>query len=249
MIMVVGAFSAMAIPVAAAASSAPVIADVIVKDIGPQIRAMQPDKAAVLASESELSYRSGSADYYDVGDTELYYVNGYGTSNWIEFEKRGEGSMVEVWVGTNLSFPMGDPRNDVPSKITIYDWQIDYLINEYETVIYPIESVYFGTPTFHDGSNSLFENWTYPYFNSDEGKLMIMVWNMVDESYYDSTYPSYIVGYYSPSMEAYLDRNIIHLDSYDWTNRLGANVSRPFVYESTVAHEYQHLLHDDLDAD
>jgi hypothetical protein len=47
----------------------------------------------------------------------------------------------------------------------------------------------------------------------------------------------------------YYDRNVIHLDSYDWSNRLGPDVPRPFVYESTVAHEYQHLLHDDLDAD
>jgi len=249
MLMVIGAFSAMAVPGAATTSAVPRIADVVKMDIGPEVRELQPNPTEVLAAASEISLRSGSADVYEIGDTEDYYVNGYGPSNFIEFEKRGEGSEVEVWVATDLSFPDGDPRNDVPSKITIYDWQIDYLITEYEEVILPIESDYFGTPTFHDGSNSVFEGWGYPFFDDVDGKLMIMVWNMVDNSYYDPTYPSYVVGYYSPSIEVYYDRNVIHLDSYDWTNRLGADVARPYVYESTVAHEYQHLLHDDLDAD
>lgn len=249
LLMVIGAFSVLAVPGNAMSSSIPSIADVERMDVGTEVRALQPDMVEVAAAASGISGRSGSADVYEVGETDYYYVNGYGTSSFIEFEKRGEGSLVEVWVATDLSFPEGDPRNDVPSKITIYDWQVDYLITEYETVIYPIESQYFGIPTFHDGSNSLFEAWEYPFFEDVDGKLMIMVWNMVDDSYFDSTYPSYIVGYYSPSIEVYYDRNVIHLDSYDWTNRLGADVARPFVYESTVAHEYQHLLHDDLDED
>jgi hypothetical protein len=247
--MAVGAFSAMVLPSAAAILSSPSIADVVRMDIGPQIRAEEPNEALVKAAASQESGLSASADVYDVGAKEKYYVNGYGTKNFIEFEKRGEGSLVEVWVATNLSFPWGDPRNDIPSKITIYGWQVDAIIEEFETVIYPVESEYFGMPAFHDGSNSVFEGWGYPYFEDADGKLMIMVFNMVDNSYYDSTYPSYVVGYYSPSIEYYYDRNVIHLDSYDWTNRLGANVSRPYVYDSTVAHEYQHLLHDDLDED
>ena len=249
MLMVVGGFSVLAVPVAATASTNPSIADVVGKDIGPEIRSMQPDMAEVRDAASGVSGLSGSADVYEVGDTEMYYVNGDGLTDFIEFEKRGEGSLVEVWVATDLSFPSGDPRNDDPDKVTIYDWQVEYLINEFETVIYPIESQYFGTPDFHDGSNSLFESEGLPFFNDADGKLMIMVFNMVDNSYYDPTYPSYVVGYYSPSIETYYDRNVIHLDSYDWMNRLGPDVARPFVYESTVAHEYQHLLHDDLDED
>lgn len=249
LLMVMGAFTAIAASAAATANNSPSIADVVKEDIGVQVREQQPSMTEVLAASAGTSIRTGSADVYDVGETEFYYVNGYGTSGFIEFEKRGEGSLVEVWVATDLSFPAGDPRNDIESKITIYDWQIDYLIAEYENVIYPIESAYFGTPTFHDGSNSLFEDWEYPFFEDEDGKLMMMVWNMVDDSYYDPTYPSYVVGYYSPSIETYYDRNVIHIDSYDWLNRLGADVARPFVYESTVAHEYQHLLHDDLDND
>lgn len=247
--MAVGAFSAMVLPSAASVLGSQSIADVVRMDIGPQVRAMQPNKAIVDAAASEVSGRYGSADVYDIGAVEKYYVDGYGTKNFVDFEKRGEGSIVEVWVATDLSFPEGDPRNDIASKITIYDWQVAAIIEEFETVIYPVESQYFGTPAFHDGSSALFKDWGYPYMEDAAGKLMIMVFNMVDNSYYDSTYPSYVVGYYSPSIEAYYDRNVIHLDSYDWMNRLGSNVSRPYVYDSTVAHEYQHLLHDDLDED
>jgi len=247
--MILGAFSMLATPSSGTTSNAPLIADVVRMDVGPEIRAQQPSMAEVAAAASEIDGSHGLADYYEVGDSEYYYVNGYGTSNFIEFEKRGESDLVEVWIATDLSFPVDDPRNDDPDKITIYDWQIEYLIDEFEEVIYPIESDYFGVPAFHDGSNSLFEDWGYPFMNDDSGRLMIMVWNMVDNSYLDPTYPSYVVGYYSPSIEDYYDRNVIHLDSYDWMNRLGADVARPFVYESTVAHEYQHLLHDDLDED
>ncbi len=250
MLMALGAFATIGAPAAGTVPAASLaIADVRGMDIGPEIRAAEPDIAKVLAAASEDSPLIGSADVYTVGDKADYYVDGYGTDDFIEFEKRGEGSLVEVWVATNLSFPMGDPRNDDPNKVTIYDSQVQYLIAEFENVIYPIESQYFGTPAFHDGSNSMFEGWDLPYFEDASGKLMIMVFNMVDESYYDPTYPSYVVGYYSPSIETYLDRNVIHLDSYDWTNRIGPDVARPFVYESTIAHEYQHLLHDDLDED
>jgi hypothetical protein len=244
--MVVGVFAALTVP---SAAETPTIADVVGKDIGPEIRKMQPNTAEVAAAAMDASLRYGFSDVHELGDTVSYYVDGYGLEDFIDFEKRGEGSLVEVWVATDLSFPAGDPRNDNPDKITIYDWQIEYIINEFENVIYPVESQYFGTPAFHDGSNATIGDMGYPVFDDPAGRLMIIVFNMVDASYYDSTYPSYVAGYYSPSIESYYDRNVIHLDSYDWMNRLGPDVARPFVYESTVAHEYQHLLHDDLDAD
>ncbi len=248
MVMAFGAFSAVAAP---AGAVAPSIADVVRKDIGPEIRAHQPNPAELKMAASGMPGSYASADVYQVGAKAEYFVSTYGTSTFMEFEKRGEGANVEIWVATDLSFPAGDPRN-VPSKTTIYDWQVEFLINEYETVILPTESDYFGVADVHTGANEIITNVTEgeePAFQDDSGRLMIMVFNMVDESFYDSTYPNYIVGYYSPSIEYYYDRNVIHLDSYDWMNRLGSNVSRPFVYDSTVAHEYQHLLHDDLDAD
>jgi hypothetical protein len=245
--MVAGAFSAMALPSVVAASTVPRIADVERLDIGPQIRAEKLNMAEVLAAASEVSYSSVSAEVYEVGDKASYYVDGDGLTDYIEFEKRGEGSLVEVWVATDLSFPAGDPRNDDPDKITVYDSQVDYIIGQFEDVIYPMESAYFGLPTPHDGSNS--QAGVPNDFDDAAGRLMMMIWNMVDESYYDSTYPYRVAGYYSPAIETLYDRNVIHLDSYWWSSRIGPDVAKPFEYESTVAHEYQHLLHDDLDDD
>ena len=188
-VMVVGAFAAFAAPALAMTPSDPAIADVERMDVGPQIRDLQPNKAEVSSSASGLTLSYGSADYYDVGEIESYYVDGYGLENWIELEKRGEGALCEVWVAQDLSFPAGDPRNDDPNKITIYDWQVTYIIEQFETVMYPILSDYFTVPAFHDGSNSMFEQWGYPYYEDDSGRLMIMIWNMVDESYFDRTYP------------------------------------------------------------
>jgi hypothetical protein len=37
------------------------------------------------------------------------------------------------------------------------------------------------------------------------------------------------------------------IDSLDWANRTGPNAMRPFMYEGTFAHEFQHLLHHDSD--
>jgi hypothetical protein len=82
-----------------------------------------------------------------------------------------------------------------------------------------------------------------PYFGTNvSGRIMLMVFNIVDDSYFDSTYPSYIAGYFSPSMDTTYDRNIIHADCWDWENRTTGTSARPWVYESTVTHEYQHLL-------
>ena len=52
---------------------------------------------------------------------------------------------------------------------------------------------------------------------SDAGKAMIMIFNIHDENYWDYSYPYYIVGYFSPDIRYYYDRNIIHIDC--WTGR------------------------------
>src|SRR5512136_965331 len=152
MVMALGAFSAMTAQGAATGSVEPAIADVVKMDIGPEIRARQPNTAEALAAANSLPARYGSTDVYVVGDKVPYYVGPDGTSDFMEFEKRGEGSLVEVWVATDLSFPAGDPRNNDQSKLLIEDWMVEFIIHEFETVIYPVESNYFGTPALLDGS-------------------------------------------------------------------------------------------------
>lgn len=77
--------------------------------------------------------------------------------------------------------------------------------------------------------------------------LDVMIYNIVDESYFDPTYASYIVGFFSSSTSEQFNRNIFFIDSLDWANRLGSDVARPYVYEGTVAHELEHLIHNDVD--
>jgi hypothetical protein len=152
----------------------------------------------------------------------------------------------ELWVQVDLSWPEGDPRND--PMVTCE--QADYLLGEFDSNMYPTETSFFGTPDFHDGTYSLLEAWGYVpagYYSNAAGRQVVLVSNVRDDNYYDPTYPNYIAGFYSPTYEAYFDRNIMNIDSYDWANRVGPDGSRPYLYEGVFAHEYQHLLHDDYD--
>jgi hypothetical protein len=86
-----------------------------------------------------------------------------------------------------------------------------------------------------------------------------MIYNIVDESFFDQTFPFYIAGFFWASVNETFDRNMIFIDSLDWANRLGPNTSpwrgpdpslwRENLYEGTVAHELEHLIHNDHDTD
>jgi len=77
----------------------------------------------------------------------------------------------------------------------------------------------------------------------------VMIYNIVDESYFDPEFPFYIAGFFWSSLNDTFDRNMMFVDSLDWENRLGPDAARPFLYEGTVAHELEHLIHRDHDAD
>ncbi|GAI61541.1 unnamed protein product, partial [marine sediment metagenome] len=62
-------------------------------------------------------------------------------------------------------------------------------------------------------------------------------------------YTSYIAGYFSASEDAENNKNMMHIDSYDWEHRTGDNPYRPYLYEGVFAHEFQHLIHFDQDPD
>ncbi|MCQ5375663.1 MAG: immune inhibitor A [Methanomassiliicoccales archaeon] len=252
LVMVFGVFAAVFPTTIAAPSEEPVIADVEKMDIGPSIRAEYPDYSAVASS----AYAYGASpmkhdlnDFYNVGDFEWYYAGSY-SGGFKLFEKRGEGNYCEVWVAVDLSFPAGDPRNAYTSRITITDEHVAWIIDQFDNNIYPTETAYFSEPPPLDGSNALMKDWGFPYMETnDTGKVMIMIFNIRDANYYNPSYPYYIAGFFSPTLDLYYDRNIINIDCWDWDNRTGPYSPRPWLYEGTVAHEYQHLLHDYLDPD
>ncbi|MFD1049371.1 hypothetical protein ACFQ1S_29460, partial [Kibdelosporangium lantanae] len=68
--------------------------------------------------------------------------------------------------------------------------------------------------------------------------------------------PTYIAGFFSAAYNELFDRNVMTVDVFDWAHRTTANPpneptadlctsrpAKPFSYEGTFGHEWQHLLH------
>jgi hypothetical protein len=238
---------------------------------------VRPDISLDLAPESMLVNNTPvgttqpfvtSATFWDETGapfTDVLNATWYDAYNVINMTKRGEGEHCELWVADNLTFydPL-DPRN---SMVAIEDWMVNYMVEEFDTNIYPTMTETFIDAPQLNGSSPDVSVWQYLfddtnltednltadgwlYTTNDTGKIMIMVFNMIDENWYDPVhYTSYTAGYYWSFIRNLYDRNVMHIDCYDWLDRIGSNVSRPYVYESTFAHEYQHLLHDEQDPD
>ncbi len=223
-------------------------------DVGPVLREWEAtkDRIAPMADEQAAAVAIAALpeDYPCYVETkEWLSLNNYlGNYFFTDFYLIAETDTSELWVQADLSYPDGDPR-DLPE---VSCEQAAYLLSEFDNNMYPTETEFFGDPDLHDGTYSLLEAWGYfdpGYFYNEDGRQVVLVSNVRDDSYYDATYPNYIAGFYSPTFEAYFDRNIMSIDSHDWLNRIGPDGSRPYLYESVFAHEYQHLLHDDYDSD
>lgn len=235
----------------AVASAGPSL-DYVAYDVGPQLRAWEPTPDMIVGSASSSSSGKSSASTemadWMIGDSAYWLglddYNGYYTFKTYTLVAIGENA--EIWVADNIDFVTGDPRNPV----VVTQAQVEYLLSEVDNNIYETMTTYFTEPDFHDGSASLLSAWGYfppDYYDGD--KLVILVDNIRDDNYYDPTYPLYIAGFYSPTYEAYFDRNVITMDTWDWENRVGPDGSKPYLYEGLIAHEFQHLLHDDVDSD
>ena len=187
------------------------------------------------------------------------------------FQFRGVSQNAELWVATDLNFPEGDCRNDGIRNV-ITDAQVAYMLAQFDNVIRPIDTDWFGEPAVRTGRDavlrellpSVFGNSNNAYI-SREGRDVILVDNVVDTNYYDTDNANSlprIAGFFTSAMADLHDRNVITIDSYDWTHGTGENPphepsadpclnqpARPFLYESVFAHEYQHLIHNDFDPD
>ncbi|WP_329110654.1 immune inhibitor A [Micromonospora sp. NBC_01699] len=173
---------------------------------------------------------------------------------------RGLGEHIEVWVANDIAFPAGDCRAQIPSSTQITDAQVNRLVSEFDTNMYPKESEAFSTPPDRDGSNSQVP----PDANGNGGdytgagnKIVTLVDNVRDDNFYDfPAAPTYIAGFFSSQLNELFDRNVMTVDAFDWLHRTGDNPpdeptgdlctsrpARPNAYEGTFAHEYQHLLH------
>ncbi len=161
---------------------------------------------------------------------------------------RAVGTHIEVWVAEDLAFPAGDCRT---RDVTVGDAQVRTLVHEFDTVIYPRETAAFSLPPDRDGTRATLSG----DYTGAGGRTVTLIDNIRDDNYYDAGESGYDAGVFSRQLEELFDRNVMTIDSYDWTHRSGAHPpnqpsadscanhgARPDLYESTFAHEWQHLL-------
>ena len=143
-----------------------------------------------------------------------------------------EKAAYDSFDGMNYYFP--NPNDCGRPEDVISHEQLSYLLGEFDNTIYPTVAEVFGEPLAR----------------GDEGKkTWILIFNIRDESYYDCSQTTYTAGYFSASESSENNKNIMHIDSYDWINRTGPDAARPFLYEGVFAHEFEHLVHFDIDPD
>ena len=113
--------------------------------------------------------------------------------------------------------------------------QINELGDELADNIVEVDTTHFGdigTAVGTDGTSS--------------DALVMLVYNVQDESYYDCSVDTYTAGYFAPEYISEAGMNVIVVDAYDWANRIGDQTGndngRSDLYEGVIAHELEHLL-------
>jgi immune inhibitor A len=127
------------------------------------------------------------------------------------------------------------------SQFTITQAQINYLGDKLASQIVAVDEEHFGPMDAADPAEPASDS------------LVMVVYNIQDESYYQCGFPSYTVGYFAPDFIDSIGMNVMVIDPLDWANRVGPNDAewrdndpandRAELIEGTVSHELQHLLH------
>jgi Immune inhibitor A peptidase M6 len=251
------------------------------RDVGSDLNAGQPmpirnlTKARIQKLVRAAEGPSGAAKY-KVGDKRTWLalddLNGFLYLK--EYKLRGVGEHIEVWVAADkdktskrLKFPQGDCRNGERTKIT--NEQVNYLIDEFDTNIYPKESVAYSVPPDRNGQNAPLAEQIgvgRNYWRGQGDNIVTLIDNVRDQNFYNEDNENeyaYIAGFFASFFNDLLNRNVMTIDGYDWLHRTGASPpnepvpgdpckskpARPFLYEGVFAHEYQHLLESYEDED
>jgi len=196
-----------------------------------------------------------------------------GNQPWMTL--RAVSGNVEVWTQDYMWFLPGDPRNDATSSASDYGYALkvtdemcQYVADQFNNIIYPKDTLYFGTPLDRYGTNTIFQQlgWDPKYWDwiaaDNPQRVIVKVLNYRDANYYDRFYPSYVVGFYQATYtRTYYKRNMIHIDPWRWWQRLGPEnktwfpterpdlkvpAARAYLIDSTLAHEFQHNIHRDF---
>ena len=118
--------------------------------------------------------------------------------------------------------------DNTPDEFLMTQEQIDALGDELTNQIVAVDEAHFGEIGLADPADE----------NSDA--LVLLAYNVQDESYYDCSVTTYTAGYFAPEYIDDAGMNVIVIDSFDWANRTGEDGN--FLYEGVIAHELEHLL-------
>lgn len=167
---------------------------------------------------------SGYTDYYDdKGTPELH---------------DDEWHFMYPWTHTGIpefGIPVG--YHDV-----IYGKNITYVLNEFDNNIHDKVTSVFGMYADRPGP-----------FDPPDYKIQILIFNFRDWLFWTPVEAPYFVEGYFWSYASWINNaNIMHIDTWQWDIRLGPQPLHPthaYEYEGTFAHEFQHLVHRDVDFD
>ena len=153
----------------------------------------------------------------------------------VPFWKEYAGAHSDIYVGWD---DLAAPPESVQQDQAITPEQVQYIGQQFDQKIWESDVFHFGNYKARTPDASI-----------DGKRAAIFVHNIRDDAYWTS-YRFYIAGYFSSGLNDLLHLNAIFVDSYNWKDRLGVNTARPslsYLYEGTVAHEFQHLIHHDVD--
>lgn len=156
-----------------------------------------------------------------------------------EFTLRSVGDNVEIWVAHDLAYGPNNPKK--PDVVT--QAQVDKLRDEFDRNIYPKATDFFGTPNALDGSQSPLPDMVglpKDYYTGSD-KVIMLVDNVQDEGWNNPNYPFFVAGFFWQTLENYINRNIITIDTNSWDTRLEST------FFGTTIHELQHLIQADND--
>ncbi|NWQ40863.1 immune inhibitor A [Bacillus sp. EB106-08-02-XG196] len=217
-------------------------------DIDGQLNLLSNDSSYLKQAEKKIAEQAAQINFNEVeaaedDSVESTFTFDGGTKYFLNrqlkfktFTLRSVGENVEIWVANDLSFPDNRPAHVVTQE------QVDKLRNEFDSNIYPKATEFFGTPDVHDGSHSPLAGVNVPagYYEGSD-KVIMLVDNIIDEGYTNPSYPFFVAGFFWQTLENYIDRNIITIDTNSWETRLEST------FFGTTIHELQHLIHADND--
>ena len=163
------------------------------------------------------------------------------------YRLRGVGDNIEIWVAEDLAYPAGDCRNTIDggAPITVTDAQVTSFIHQFDTNMYPKESLAFSVPPARDGSNNPTKKAYTKYYGLPNrsylghgDRIVTLVDNVRDSNYYRPQDPdgkTYIAGFFYSVFNQMTYRNVMTIDSFDWLHRTGSIDSQP---DDTANPEY-----------